>query len=138
MNAPSFIQNIRLEKLVKSPRNVRRTPPPKAAEAELKASIAVHGLQQNLVVAPANGDGVHEVIVGGLSLRRARVVDAERFEVAGFSAGAVDQLKALGLMSEIITWRLRLFIPTTDAGVAVLGALLDRHPVLHCTARARA
>jgi hypothetical protein len=65
-------------------------------------------------------------------------VDAERFEVAGFSAGAVDQLKALGLMSEIITWRLRLFIPTTDAGVAVLGALLDRHPVIHCTARARA
>ena len=55
----------------------------------------------------------------------------------GFSDGAVDQLKALGLMSEIITWRLRLFIPTTGAGVAVLGALLDRHPVLHCTARTR-
>ena len=138
MNTPDVIQNIPLDKLVKSPRNVRRTPPLKAAEAELKASITVHSLQQNLVVAPANSDGVHEVIVGGLSLRRARVVDAERFEVAGFSAGAVDQLKALGLMSEIITWRLRLFIPTTDAGVAVLGALLDRHPVLHCTARARA
>jgi hypothetical protein len=49
----------------------------------------------------------------------------------------VDQLKALGLMSEIITWRLRLFVPTTGIGVAVLGALLERHPVLHCTARAR-
>ncbi len=175
MNAPDFIQNIPLDKLVKSPRNVRRTPPPETAQAELKASIAVRGLQQNLVVAPANGDGIHEVtpealgavyavlgvdadhalstddvwaavmerganvaLAGGLSLRRARVMDAERFEVAGFPAGAVDQLKALGLMSEIITWRLRLFIPTTGAGVAVLGALIDRHPVLQCTARARA
>jgi P-loop containing NTP hydrolase pore-1/C-terminal domain on Strawberry notch homologue len=81
--------------------------------------------------------GASVALAGGLSLRRARVMDAERCEVMGFSDGAVDQLKALGLMSEIITWRLRLFIPTTGAGVAVLGALLDRHPVLHCTARAR-
>jgi hypothetical protein len=54
-------------------------------------------------------------------------------ELMGFSDGAVDQLKALGLISDIITWRPRLFIPTTGAGIAVLGALLDRHPVLHCT-----
>src|SRR3546814_20309715 len=65
-------------------------------------------------------------------------MDAERLEVARFPAGAVDQLKALGLMSEIITWRLRLFIPTTADGVVILGTLLDRHPVLQCTARARA
>src|SRR3546814_4304216 len=69
-------------------------------------------------------------LAGGLSLRRARVMDAERLEVARFPAGAVDQLKALGLMSEIITWRLRLFIPTTADGVVILGTLLDRHPVL--------
>src|SRR3546814_4679656 len=62
-------------------------------------------------------------------LRRARVMDAERFEVAGFPAGAVDQLKALGLMSEIITWRLRLFIPTTDAGVAKIGRASCRERV---------
>jgi hypothetical protein len=40
-------------------------------------------------------------------------------------------LKALGLMSEIIAWRLRLFVPTAqDCGPAILGALLDRHPLL--------
>ena len=77
MNAPDFIQNIPLDKLVKSPRNVRRTPPSEAAEAELKASIAVHGLQQNLVVAPANGDGVHEVIAGGRRLAALKALQAE-------------------------------------------------------------
>lgn len=77
MNAPDFIQNIPLDKLVKSPRNVRRTPPSETAEAELKASIAVHGLQQNLVVAPANGDGVHEVIAGGRRLAALKALQAE-------------------------------------------------------------
>ena len=33
MNGPDFIQNIPLDKLVKSPRNVRRTPPSETAEA---------------------------------------------------------------------------------------------------------
>jgi hypothetical protein len=96
-----------------------------------------HTLSADDVWAAVMERGASVALAGGLSLRRARVMDAERFEVMGFSDGAVDQLKALGLMSEIITWRLRLFIPTTGAGVAVLGALLDRHPVLHCTARAR-
>src|SRR3546814_18798799 len=77
-------------------------------------------------------------LAGGLSLRRARVMDAERLEVAGFPAGAVDQLKALGLMSEIITWRLRLFIPTTADGVGLIGTLPARHSFLPCPARARA
>lgn len=77
MNAPDFIQNIPLDKLVKSPCNVRRTPPSEAAEAELKASIAVHGLQQNLVVTPANGDGFHEVIAGGRRLAALTALQAE-------------------------------------------------------------
>src|SRR3546814_8644782 len=52
-------------------------PPSEAAEAELRASIAVHGLQQNLVVAPANGDGVHEVIAGGRRLAALKALQAE-------------------------------------------------------------
>ena len=99
---------------------------------------ADHTLSADDVWAAVMERGASIALAGGLSLRRSRVMDAERFEVMGVSDGAVDQqLKALGLMSEIITWRLRLFIPTTGAGVAILGALLDRHPVLHCTARAR-
>jgi hypothetical protein len=94
-----------------------------------------HALSAEHVWAAVMERGASVALAGGLSLRRARVMDAERFEVAGFPAGAVDQLKALGLMSEIITWKLRLFIPTTEGSVAILGRLLDRHPVLQCTTR---
>jgi hypothetical protein len=48
-------------------------------------------------------------------------------------------LKALDLVSEIIAWRLRLFVPTAeDHGPAILGAILERHPLLGARARAAA
>ena len=47
-----MIKSIPMNKLVQSPRNVRRHSDP-AADAELKASIAAHGLLQNLIVRPA-------------------------------------------------------------------------------------
>src|SRR3546814_2118307 len=47
-----MIKSIPLAKLVQSPRNVRRHGDP-AADSELKASIAAHGLLQNLIVRPA-------------------------------------------------------------------------------------
>ena len=51
----------------------------------------------------------------------------------------VAQLKALGLVSEIIAWRLRLFVPTAeDRGPAILAALLERHPLLGTRSRAAA
>ena len=43
----------------------------------------------------------------------------------------VAALKALGLISEIIAWRLRLFVPDgRRPGPAILAALLERHPLL--------
>jgi len=49
------------------------------------------------------------------------------------------KLKALGLISEIIAWRLRLFVPTAeDRGPAILAAIFDRHPLLRVHARAAA
>ena len=78
-------------------------------------------------------------LAGGLQLRRSMAMGAYRVELIGFSDGAVDRLKALGLTSEIIAWRLRLFVPIApDRGPAILGALLDRHPLLRANARALA
>lgn len=57
-----MIKTIPLNKLVQSPRNVRRHANA-AADAELKASIAAHGLLQNLVVRPAT-KGRFEVEAG--------------------------------------------------------------------------
>ena len=76
---------------------------------------------------------------GGLQVRRSLVMNAHRVELTGFSDGAVGQLKALGLISEIIAWRLRLFVPTAEErGPAILGGILDRHPLLDVRARAAA
>jgi len=57
-----MIKTIPLNKLVQSPRNVRRHADA-AADAELKASIAAHGLLQNLIVRPA-AKGRFEVEAG--------------------------------------------------------------------------
>jgi ParB family chromosome partitioning protein len=57
-----MIKTIPLNKLVHSPRNVRRHAN-LAADAELKASIAAHGLLQNLIVRPA-AKGRFEVEAG--------------------------------------------------------------------------
>jgi ParB family transcriptional regulator, chromosome partitioning protein len=57
-----MIKTIPLNKLVPSPRNVRRHSNP-AADAELKASIAARGLLQNLIVRPG-AKGKFEVEAG--------------------------------------------------------------------------
>ena len=75
---------------------------------------------------------------GGLSVRRSRVMNAERVELTGFTDGMVERLKALGLMSEIISWRLRLFIPIGSSRIAILSALLDRFPLRGVVERASA
>jgi hypothetical protein len=78
-------------------------------------------------------------LAGDLQIRRALAMNAYRVELAGYADGAVPQLKALGLISEIIAWRLRLFIPTAeDRGPAILAALFARHPLLRVHARAAA
>jgi hypothetical protein len=44
-------------------------------------------------------------------------------------------LKAPGLTSEIIAWRLRLFVPADeDRGPAILAAILERRPLVFSTA----
>jgi hypothetical protein len=65
----------------------------------------------------------------GLQLRRVRVMNALRIELSGFTEGMRDRLRADGLFGEIISWRLRMFVPTDASGAAVLGRLLDRYPV---------
>ena len=58
----------------------------------------------------------------GLELRRVKVMGEFRVELSGFTDGMVERLKAIGLISEIISWKLRLFVPTGAHGPAILGA----------------
>ena len=66
------VRSIPLDRLELSPANVRRTAAGKTAFAELKASIAAHGLLENLVVRPHDPgqDGAvrYAVIAGGRRL----------------------------------------------------------------------
>ena len=68
-------------------------------------------------------------LADGMRLRRVTVMGAHRFELSGFTEGMVERLKATGLMSEIIAWTLRLFVPVGERGPAVFAALLARHPL---------
>lgn len=72
----------------------------------------------------------------GLELRRATVMNGRRVELSGFSDGMLDRLKAMGLMSEIIAWKLRLFVPIGANGPAIFKALFERHPLRRVAERA--
>ncbi len=68
-------------------------------------------------------------LASGLQLRRARVMGANRIELSGFTDTMRDRLRAYGLFSEIISWKLRFFVPVDTSGPAILGKLLDTYPV---------
>ena len=65
----------------------------------------------------------------GLQLRRVRVMGANRIELSGFSDTMRQRLTAYGLYHEIISWKLRMFVPVDASGPAVLAKLFDRWPV---------
>ena len=75
-------------------------------------------------------------LAGGWSLRRTRVMGHDRCELTGFTDGQVDRLKALGLMGEIVAYRLRLYVPDTERAVPILAALLAERPVVRAVAAA--
>ena len=72
------IRCLPLHSLIPSPQNVRKTPAEGAAFEQLKASIAAHGLLENLLVQPAQGngeaEGCHEVVAGARRLAALRVL----------------------------------------------------------------
>ncbi|MGY3235607.1 MULTISPECIES: strawberry notch-like NTP hydrolase domain-containing protein [unclassified Bradyrhizobium] len=65
----------------------------------------------------------------GLQLRRVRVMGAHRIELSGFNDTMRDRLRAYGLFGEIISWKLRMFVPTDASGIEVLSRVLDTYPV---------
>ena len=74
----------------------------------------------------------------GLQLRRARVMGANRIELSGFTDVMRDRLRAYGLFSEIISWKLRFFVPVDATGPAILAKVLERYPIARIADRAAA
>jgi len=74
----------------------------------------------------------------GIELRRVKIMGDFRVELSGFTYGMVDRLKAIGLISEIISWKLRLFVPTGAEGTTILAKVIERHPLIRIADRAAA
>ena len=62
------------------------------------------------------------------------VAAEHRIELSGFSDTMRDRLRAYGLFSEIISWKLRMFLVTDTPG-AVLAKVLDHYPVVRVDER---
>src|SRR5271168_3464516 len=73
-----------------------------------------------------------------LQVRRARVMGANRIELTGFTDTMRDRLRAYGLFGEIISWKLRFFVPVDASGSAILTKVLERYPVVRIADRAAA
>ena len=106
----------------------RRVSPAWAASATAKADAPVLSPPQALDML-REGHAVLD-LADGLQLRRTRLMHVNRIELTGFGSTAVDRLKAMGLFSEIISWKLRLFVPDdVVTGSVVIERLFDRHPL---------
>jgi hypothetical protein len=74
----------------------------------------------------------------GLELRHVRVMCEFRIELSGFTQRMVECSKAIGLISEILSWKLRLFLPTGEGGPAILARPIEHHPFARRADRAAA
>ena len=96
---------------------------------KLVASDA-NALAPTAAIAAVMQDGAGLVLAEGLVFKRSLVMKRQRLELVGFGDTLVDRLKAQGLTSEIIAWKLRLFVPLGGDAVKVLEKLLALYPLL--------
>ena len=40
-----------------------------------------------------------------------------------------DRLRTYGLFAEIVSWKLRMFVPTDASGADVLAKVIERYPI---------
>lgn len=76
--------------------------------------------------------GAGEVVLHlaeGHRVARVRAMNDWRIELSGFNDLGVARLKAMGLISEIVSWKLKLYVPAGAAGADVFARLVDRFPV---------
>ena len=101
---------------------------------DLRAAFHLDGaiaLSPNDVYSALLDDGRPVSLRGGLGLRLSTVMTAKRIELTGFSDAEVEQLKSFGFFSEIIAWRLRLFLPLeAHTGAEALSRLFLLYPPL--------
>jgi hypothetical protein len=104
----------------------RKVSPAWAANATTTGTIAL--TPDDAFMALTDGRTILD-LAEGLQLRRARVMGANRIELSGFTDTMRERLTVYGLFHEIISWKLRMFVPVDANGPIVLAKLLERWPV---------
>jgi hypothetical protein len=112
-------------------RVIGRLVSPASAATLLEATGAgAPALAPAAAIAAVMQDGAGLFLAEGLVLKRSLVMNRYRLELTGFSDTMVDRLKAQGLVSEIIAWKLRLFVPLGDDAGKIVEKLLALYPLL--------
>ena len=66
------------------------------------------------------GRGNALALANGWRLARRRLMGADRIEIEGPADTDMDALKRMGCVTEIVSWRTRVFAPNADAVARVL------------------
>ena len=66
-------------------------------------------------------------LVNGWRLTRRKIMGLDRIEIEGPAGDDVPRLKHMGCVTEIISWRTRVFVPLGD--IDVLATVLERCPI---------
>ena len=107
---------------------------PTADVPDLRAAFNLDGavmLSPDEAMATLLDEGRTIALRSDLALRVSTVMGAKRIELTGFSDTEVEQLKSFGFFSEIIAWRLRLFLPLEPhTGAEALSRLFLLYPPL--------
>ncbi|UXN57814.1 bifunctional class I SAM-dependent methyltransferase/DEAD/DEAH box helicase [Phyllobacterium zundukense] len=99
------------------------------------------GIANNTLVTPEAAwaslvDGSSIIgLASDMTLRRVRVMNNYRVELTGFTDGMRGWLTSIGLFSEMIAWKMRMFVPTSEEGSAILSRLMQRHRLIDVVSR---
>ena len=125
-------RDIPFNKLVLSQSNIRR----------VKAGVAPSGAgcqpsPDAAFVTLIDGKTILD-LAEGLQVGRVRVMGVNRIELTGFTNTMRDRLRVYGLFGEIISRKLRFFVPVDGNGPAILAKVLERYPIARVADRAAA
>ena len=113
----------------------RRVSPAWAANTASTGSVSLSSAEARAAL--IDGQTILD-LADGLQLRRVRIMGTNRIELSGFTEGMRERLKAFGLFSEIISWKVRFFVPVDESGVDVLGRLIGTWPIERVSERGAA
>ncbi len=110
----------------------RKVSPAWVAATSVEAGIEVPAAD---LMASIMATGAVVDLSEGLQLRRVRVMGVNRLELANFTDAMRERLRAYGCFAEIISWKLRFFVPVDEKGPQVLERILKTYALQNIRAR---